>query len=83
MQYFALARYGFSRTGECLAADRERRQIEIRAATYCEVAKQFTRQAAEFKPMPAARAGDDDPGMIGVKVDDKILIGCIGVHTYL
>src|SRR3984957_11059063 len=75
-------RAGFSSMGQGPAADGECRQIEIRSAPQCEVAKELTRQTTEFKAMPAARAGDDDMGMIGMKVDDKVLIGRIGIHAH-
>jgi hypothetical protein len=57
-------------------------QVKFGMAFYCEVGEQFARQAAEFEAMSGAGTGDDDVGVIGMMVDDKVVVRGIGIHAY-
>src|SRR5579863_1391660 len=57
----------------------ERPQVEPGRPAHCPVACDLPHHAAELKPMPRARTEDQDLRCPRVFVDNKILIGSVGV----
>ena len=46
------------------------------------VAQQPACETAEFESMTGAGACDDDVFIFRMKVNDKMFIGCVGIHAY-
>ena len=46
-----------------------------------EIGQDFADHAREFEPMPAEPAGDRSARMIGMAIDDEMMIGAVGVEA--